>query len=233
MGDRDLAGRVLVAVHVGDATVDEPDHMDDHHRAVFRGRRMRHVVPVGWVGDGGRRHREAPQHDRLGHPRFLVLVKREVRGVGLHLDEAATRRVLHDRNAIPLRCVAEQLVLDVGDEHDLGADCGQWPERGVEVVRFAPGDRARSAVSVLRDVAVLHEVDHPHRAVAFGRGRGEVARGTSGRSAHTRLRERPSSDATDPTELSEATRPRHPASRRRSRGESPRVHSTPRGGAVW
>ena len=45
-------------------------------------------------------------------------------------------RVLDDRHPVPDRSVTEQLLVDVGDEHDLGADLGEHIDRGVEVVRL-------------------------------------------------------------------------------------------------
>ncbi len=127
----------------------------------------------GGFGLGGEGIGWQPEHDRLLHAGFLVLVQREEVRPLLHLDEGAPRRVLHDRDPVPLRCVAEQLVLDLGEEHDLGTDRGQRAERRVLVVGLAPGERRRPPVDVVRDVAVLHEVDHPHRPVVVGRGGGE------------------------------------------------------------
>jgi hypothetical protein len=96
----------------------------------------------------------------------------EVRAL-LHLDERAPARVLHHRDPLPRRLVAEQLGFDRRQEHDLGADRRERSDRRVAVVGFLPADRAVAPVRVLRDLPVLHQIDHPHRTVVVRRGAGE------------------------------------------------------------
>ncbi|NIR40812.1 MAG: hypothetical protein GWN79_24015 [Actinobacteria bacterium] len=100
----------------------------------------------------------------MGFPEVVAL---------LHRDERCAGGVADDANPVPAGLLADQLVLDVGEEHDLGPDRSQRTEGCVLVVGFASGDGRLATVLVLGAVLVAHQVDHPHRPVVLRRGGGE------------------------------------------------------------
>src|ERR1700694_1399107 len=84
--------------------------------------------------------------------------------------------VFDDGNPIPDRGVAAGLLVYISEEDGRGADLGENVDRCVEVVGFLSADRRCTAVRIIRDLAVFHQVDHPDRAVVCGGGRREPHR---------------------------------------------------------
>ena len=69
-------------------------------------------------------HRLGPHDDRSGHSRVLVFVEALEVVALLHVDETAARRVLDYCYSVPLRLIAEQLLLHVTYENDFGTHGG-------------------------------------------------------------------------------------------------------------
>jgi len=104
-----------------------------------------------------------------------VLVELDVLGEVLHLEERPTGGVADHGDPVPHLVLAEELLLDVGQEHQLGAHRAERPEGCVPVVGLPTGQVCRPPVGVDGAVPVPHEVDHPDRAVFVGGHGGQAA----------------------------------------------------------
>ena len=173
----DVEGRIVVALHPLAAALVPLDDVEDVQDAIFVVGRMLDVVPGAALLFQPARvdlHRLTADHEGHLHAGFLVdVLVLEIRAL-LHLDERAASRVLHDRDAVPLCSVAERRGVDLGDIDDLGADRLEWTGRGVLVIGVASGSSAVGAIAVVGDLLVLHEVDHPDRAIVSWVGGGEL-----------------------------------------------------------
>ena len=113
MWDSDLGSMVAIGLHVcrrlGSVAIAEAQHVDQHDRAVFVGRRVGYVCPVHWIAVARQSwcfEWEAPGHDCLGHSGLFVdVLFLEVLPL-LHLDERPPGWVADNAYPVPSWYVA-------------------------------------------------------------------------------------------------------------------------------
>jgi hypothetical protein len=177
VGQGDTGRLAGVELHVlGHMALVVLEDVEDDHWPVLRRRRVRDLVEGRSVGGQlGFLDGSSGDHEGRRHAGILVLVELEVLGQLLHLQERPPGGVADHRDPVPLLVLSEELHLDVGQEHQLGADRAERAERRVPVVGLPSGQLGLPAVGVDGAVPVAHEVDHPDGTVLLGGDRRQAS----------------------------------------------------------
>ncbi|CAB4653267.1 unannotated protein [freshwater metagenome] len=83
----------------------------------------------------------------------------------LHFDNCHATWVLRNGNAIPRNVVASQLVRNVGNEQNSGANFSQRLNGRVLHICIGAADVRFAAVLIVGEFAVAHQVECPHWAI--------------------------------------------------------------------